>query len=758
MIPVVMVGGYEVLRRLSEGAAAEVFLARSEETQRRVIIEVLHAELAREQDIVQRFLETSRLRRQLAHPNVARRVLEGTTADGRPYSITEAEGDSVATVLTTNGPFRVELLVQVAVKLCDALQFLHEKGVVHGNLKPSTVYLNPEGEELKPQVVDWGLALMRPGKTMPRVDGRQLVESEYMSPERIRGQRATAASDIYAMGILLYEMLTGFPPFTGTDSVAVRRRHLEEAPAPLPEHAAPLAPVIARCLAKSAAERYPSAAALRDALIGLVPGELEPAAVQVGLAPRAAESTAETGQVLGSYELIEPLGEGAMGRVFLAKHTKLGRKVALKLLKPEHAQNKEQLARFIQEAQAVNKINHEHIVEIYDFVEDPLPNGELRVYCVMEVLRGDTLGKVQKRGPVPLARGLAIIRQVASALDAAHRVGVVHRDIKPDNIFVTEKRGQDFVKVVDFGVAKLRGTEPVRDPTGPAPREPEATEEGATSTGVVIGTPAFMPPEQALGKPSNHRVDIYSLGVVLYRLVVGKVPFMAGSFSELVTKLTGTPAPALPELSKSGEKVPEMLRRLVAACLEKDPEKRPQSMGEVVSAIDEVLGALAGPAPEAAAAPPKKASIRLLAAGGVALALVGALAFFAFRPAPPPPPLVVVQPAPPVAVQPSLPTEVEATVESAPPGAAVVRIDTGEALGTTPFTTRLKYAPGEVAIRLELAGHEPVESKLQTDKSTAVSLMLRPLPPPPSEGKKGKTGKSGGKTDKVDRDAVLTPF
>ena len=714
-----MLGGYEVLRRLSDGAAAEVYLARNEGTQERVIIEVLRADLSREADVVARFQEEARARRALEHPNVARRVLEGTTTDGRPYVISEAVGDSLASFLTSSGPFRVDALLKIALPLCDALHFLHEKGVIHGNIKPATVYVHPEANGLSPKLVDYGLALMRPGRTIPKVEGSALVEAEYLSPERIKGQRATVTSDIYGMGVLLFEGLTGFPPFTGNDSVVVRRKHLEDAPPTLPPHCDVVAPVIHRCLAKNPVDRYPNAQSLKKALTQALEGTLTGAEIEVQLGDPALDAQTGTGQVLGSYELVEPLGEGAMGRVFLARHIKLGRMVALKLLKPEHAQNRDQLQRFIQEAQAVNKINHEHIVEIYDFVEEAGEAGQARVYCVMEVLRGDTLGRLSKKGPIPLLRAAKIARQIATALDAAHRVGVVHRDIKPDNIFLTAKHGGDFVKVVDFGVAKLRGAEIIRDPVGPAPAEPEAKEDGATSTGVVIGTPAFMPPEQALGKPNDHRVDVYALGVVLYRMVVGKVPFMADTFTALVQKLVEQRAPLLPELSKGGEQVPESLRQLVAQCLEKNPEKRPQVMSEVVVGLDRVIRDLT---PVATEPPPRKSFPVLPVAIAAGVVVAVAAAFFALRK---PEPVETVQA--PIVAQP--PTHVKVTVASMPEGATVTDAATGKALGVTPLVFDAPYGTGALKLTLALEGYEPETAEAQTDAANALKLMLRPVKP-----------------------------
>ncbi len=199
------------------------------------------------------------------------------------------------------------------------------------------------------------------------------------------------------------------------------------------------------------------------------------------------DQEAQEGQILGNYQLERLLGEGSMGRVFQARHVRLGRQVALKVLRPQHARDVSFVRRFFQEARSVNQINHEHIVEIFDFVEE-VERGH--VYCVMELLRGQSLAAVMKEEKLTLARVQRIGVQVCAALGAAHKVGVVHRDVKPDNLFVIHRGGQsDFVKVLDFGVAKI------------------LTSEGTHGTldGTIIGTPTYMAPEQAAGLPVDHR-------------------------------------------------------------------------------------------------------------------------------------------------------------------------------------------------------------------------------------------------------------
>ena len=282
------------------------------------------------------------------------------------------------------------------------------------------------------------------------------------------------------------------------------------------------------------------------------------------------------GAVLGSYRLLQQIGAGGMGRVFVAEHVRLGRRVALKVLRSEFSGNLEAVKRFFAEARSVNCISHENIIEVSDFVESR--NGPS--FYIMELLQGHDLRGVQEReGILSTERVLRIAMQVCSGLGAAHAAGIVHRDLKPDNIFLIERGGQpDFVKLLDFGVAKLNAT----------------FEEAATfrsTVGMVVGTPDYMAPEQALGQVVNHLADVYATGVILYEMLAGRRPFIARSAREvMVQHLTVTPTP--PSMLNPAGKIPPALEELILACLAKEPRDRPQSIQEVEDRLRAILDGL----------------------------------------------------------------------------------------------------------------------------------------------------------------------
>ncbi len=289
------------------------------------------------------------------------------------------------------------------------------------------------------------------------------------------------------------------------------------------------------------------------------------------------------GQVIdGRYKVASVLGEGGMGTVYEVRHVTLDRRFALKVLRRDVAQDKELTARFIQEAKAAASIGHPNIVAVSDFGEldlDP-EGGRGRVpYFVMEHLTGLTLAELLRADKTLEPRRAArILLQCASALEAAHAAGVLHRDLKPDNVFLTESAGREFVKVLDFGVAKMAGAGKL------------------TRAGMVFGTPHYMSPEQAAGEPVDRRGDIYALGVILYECFAGKVPFEADTYMGVLTKhMFAQPTPiewAAPDPRALGALGPIAMR-----CLAKKPDDRYATMAEVAQAIELALGD-----PEAAAA------------------------------------------------------------------------------------------------------------------------------------------------------------
>ena len=273
----------------------------------------------------------------------------------------------------------------------------------------------------------------------------------------------------------------------------------------------------------------------------------------------------------GRYQLLEIRGEGGMGVVFKARHTVIEKIVAVKILKREVASDRQVLQRFVQEARAASRIGHWAIVDVTDF--GTLPDGS--AYQVMEFISGETLAMIMKRGPMWAPRAVQVAAQIARALAAAHEKGIVHRDLKPENIFLTEKDGRaDMVKIVDFGIAKF------------APMGAMDVQTRITKVGAVFGTPEYMSPEQAAGRSdTDHRVDIYALGVILYEMIVGRVPHKGDTIvATLAQQMLDPVVP--PRLMNPKCDCTDRLEQVVLTLLAKDKEKRYQTMVEVWRALE----------------------------------------------------------------------------------------------------------------------------------------------------------------------------
>jgi tRNA A-37 threonylcarbamoyl transferase component Bud32 len=283
------------------------------------------------------------------------------------------------------------------------------------------------------------------------------------------------------------------------------------------------------------------------------------------------------GRSIGNYKIVRVLGEGGMGTVYLAEHPMIGKRVAVKMLRPDLGTDPGLVSRFFQEAKAVNEIRHPNIVDISDFghTEDGI------VYFVMELMEGKSLRDRLSAGPMPIDQAVTTARQVIDALAAAHRMGIIHRDLKPDNIFlVTDAQvpGGYRSKLFDFGVAKLLG-------------DKQQQVGHKTVDGAVVGTPFYMSPEQALCQDVGAAADIYAMGVVMYEMLTGTVPFRAEQLVILLNAILKQPAPPP---SRIRADTPPWLDRLVLRCLEKDPEARPRSMEELSAVLTAGSAELSG--------------------------------------------------------------------------------------------------------------------------------------------------------------------
>jgi serine/threonine protein kinase len=622
------IGAYIIDRQLGAGGMGTVFAGHNIHSQQQVAIKIMRGDVI-QPSFRQRFLQEAQAIARLDHPNIVK-IYHFDEHAGTPYLVIElvSEGSLRGLLQRYAGVGRLPPLplgLGLALQATHALAYAHARGIIHRDVKPDNMLLQREADPSSgpPRFVlklsDFGLARLVQGVALTMMSGAVMGTPQYMSPEQCQGQPVDARTDIYALGVVLYELTTGYLPFNGPTAEAVLEKQVKTPP-PSPRQQRAQMPedveaIILRCLAKAPEDRFATASDLASAIQGVLqqPGFAThysvkqqqliatPAPSVLVSAPRPSQPqqapASGGGRQIGHYQITteQPVGGGGMGQVFRARDTRDGRIVALKLVYPNLAADPKVRQRFQRrEAQIAQRLKHPHIVEVYEAGE---ANGQL--YMAMELLEDGSLRSLLERRatkPWPLTLGLELVRQASDGLAAAHAQGIVHRDIKPDNLLLRKHSaapaspndllgsllGQANVatqlgterydlKVSDFGVAAL--TDGTR----------------MTSTGTQVGTHAYMSPEQCSGKPVDPRADIYALGVVLYELATGTLPFQIDNPGAAMYQILFTTPPPPRMLNPA---LPAEVEAIIQRCMAREPDNRFASAADLSAALQHAISAM----------------------------------------------------------------------------------------------------------------------------------------------------------------------
>ncbi|MBX7194451.1 MAG: serine/threonine protein kinase, partial [Sandaracinaceae bacterium] len=587
--PIAFPPRYRVGSVLGRGAFGAVLAAHDAELDREVAIKVL---LGGDASEVARFETEARKGAAVTHPCLLHILDAGRAPGGEHFVVMErlvgeTLGDRVAAKRLLSGPEAARILED----LLGALRALEARRMVHRDVKPSNVFLAelPGGDRMT-KLIDFGLAKLLEADAPLTGRGMIVGSPGYLAPERYQGADATAETDLYALGATLYEALVGEPPFTGDSPAivmaqvltqpvpllatrrpdvdvalaervqallhgdpAVRRRAADESrvatievrptgrppakatlldgmdvPAPVaapPPHTPPVPP-------SSTAEQPTLSMPSRGAVAGIVAttGPLSSGLADLGrtiLDPHAARA-AELEPLTDRYALVRSIGAGGMGVVYEARDRALDRPVALKLLRADGPVSDDQIERLEREARTAARLGHPNIVAVTDF-------GRVEgrgAFLVMELLAGESLAaRLARKGRLEAREVIDVALQVLDALAAAHRAGVVHRDLKPENIhLVPLANGTRLAKLLDFGIVKLR-------------ESPSA--KRLTERGMIIGTPAYMAPEQVELHEVDARTDVWAMGATMYQMLSGTLPYDGATPQLIVGAILGGPPPPL---------------------------------------------------------------------------------------------------------------------------------------------------------------------------------------------------------------------
>ncbi|MFQ5701126.1 MAG: protein kinase [Acidobacteriota bacterium] len=522
-------GRLEGTRLLGQGPHATVMEAYDRILQKKVAAKKYPPRQTDGPDMIDRFLREARKVSDLSHPHLVGVFGVGEDHEGR-YIIEElVEGRTLREILDEKIRLEPARIIDYSTQICDLLAYAHRQGILHRNLRPSNIFIRGDDQV---KVSDFGLSR----RISDPAASRDLTLC-YRSPESIRSERVDRRSDIYAFGIILFEMLIGAPPFpletAAFDHVNVPPAFPSKVDRVIPAF---LRKIVKKCLAKDQARRYRSAEQILDELkaSALVPGAV----------------------IADRYEIVRELGIGGMGRIYQAIDRDLDEVVALKVLRAGTGEDNYE-ERFLREIKMTRKITHPNVVKVFD-----LGSWRDHKYITMEYIDGMNIEQwVRLRPRLDIPEAIRLIIGIAQGLSSAHALGIIHRDIKPQNILL---KSGTVPKVLDFGIARTSGN---RD---------------MTTAGFVMGSPKYMSPEQVQGQPLDARTDIYSLGVVMYFVFTGREPFVGDSSSVIAYKHLGE----LPRAPRDvNPEVPDWLSDLILRALAKNSDDRFATMEELIEAL-----------------------------------------------------------------------------------------------------------------------------------------------------------------------------
>jgi eukaryotic-like serine/threonine-protein kinase len=640
-----MLGRRILLKLAARGGMGDVYLGATtgiEGAERACIVKTVRRDHIHDGSFLARFLDEARVQAQLQHPGVAQVLEAATDENGEPFTVVEyVEGRSLSDARQRAIQVGVKIgwvdAVAIAIEIAQALAHVHERpgadgsplGIVHRDLSPQNVMLGYAGEV---KLIDFGTARGH-NRRCHTVAGVVFAKPGYVSPEIARQQTGDGRIDLYALGVMLWELCAGRRFLNGDP-----QRHLDDAaegklevPEIADECGAPreLDEVIGKLTRNDPDERYARAGVAVPALANLLSSAPATGAGERGVRARIAivmrrlwphepgrsrgefarllrearetletrdgsSETPEAGpvseaiaarmapsdpaQLAGTpYRLGRKIGEGASGVVYEAEHVELGRRLAVKVLGIEHASAQDSLERFRREARSVARLSHPNLVQLYDLGK----SLDGRVYLAMDLCEGETLDARLRSGAVGWREAAGIAIEAASALEAAHAAGLVHRDLKPQNLMLarsaTDRRAPPVVKLLDFGLATA-----LTEGEG----RPASAKQRALHGFAIFGTPEYMAPEQVAGEPVDGRADVYALGCVLYEMLTGERAFDGSSSVVVMGKqLKETPLPA--RVRAPSRKIPAAVEAVAVRAMAKQRDDRFPSASAMRAALED---------------------------------------------------------------------------------------------------------------------------------------------------------------------------